>query len=158
MLYFWDCKVRERKKISLKITNKHPDLPFDFSFSKISFFTALPNSGIIPPINDKSNRLLVDNSVTIDIIFHPESFGNCNDVIIFKYISNMFSFPLRVLGTCKQIGTSEVKKRGPEATANDFMIEATVVPDELALNYTEKQRKVKLKFYQIGLRQKNKNR
>ena len=103
MLNFWECKIYERKKITLKITNKHNDLPLDFSFNKISFFTAQPNSGLIYPSNEFSSRSS-PNSVDVDIIFHPESLGNCSDVIMFRYIDNTFTFPIKVLGSCKEIG------------------------------------------------------
>jgi len=102
MLNFWDCKVHERKKITIKITNKHTDLPLDFSFNKISFFSAEPISGMVSPVDISSSKN--PNQTDIDIFFHPESFGNYSDVIIFRYINNMYTFPIRVLGSCKQIG------------------------------------------------------
>ena len=119
MLNFWECKVYERKKISILITNKHTDLPLDFSFDKISFFTASPSSGIIPPCNNSTILENGDNTkpqtlpmnmnfINIDIIFHPEGFGNCSDVISFRYINNQYSFPIHVLGSCKAIGKLEV--------------------------------------------------
>ena len=105
MLNFWECKVYERKKITIRIINKHVDLPLDFSFNKISSFTATPNSGLIVPATVDSNSSRTNlNSVDVDIVFHPESLGNSNDVIMFRYINNTFSFPIRVQGMCKEIG------------------------------------------------------
>ena len=107
MLNFWECKVHERKKITVRITNKHADLPLDFSFNKISFFTTDPISGMVAPFDDV-NVKNGTNCIDVDISFHPESFGNTSDVILFKYINNMYSFPIRVLGSCKQIGNDQV--------------------------------------------------
>lgn len=35
MVNFWDCKLKERKFVEIKISNKNEDLPIDFVFNKV---------------------------------------------------------------------------------------------------------------------------
>ncbi len=35
MLNFWECKLYERKYITVRITNKNDELPLDFKFNKV---------------------------------------------------------------------------------------------------------------------------
>jgi len=39
MLNFWECKLYERKCIELIITNKNEELPLDFKFNKVKYYT-----------------------------------------------------------------------------------------------------------------------
>lgn len=99
MLNFWDCKLHEQKIITISITNKNDELPVDFSFSKVPHFTVKPSSGVINP-NTRFPPIVVT--------FHPENYGNFSDVIVFRYVSNMYEIPIRVFGLCKDIGNKQV--------------------------------------------------
>jgi len=36
MVNFWECKLKERKYVEIKITNKNEELPVDFVFNKVN--------------------------------------------------------------------------------------------------------------------------
>jgi len=134
MLNFWECKLHESKIIMLQLTNKNEELPVDFSFNKIPYFTVEPSKGIINP-NSKFPL--------IKVYFHPENYGNFSDALILRYVNNMYEIPIRVIGICKDMGVKQKKMRGPEATEQDFKAQDAVVPDEVACDYTSMRKNVK---------------
>ena len=146
-LNFWECNVKERKVISITITNKNEELPIDFNFGKIPHFTVEPNKGIIKPSISQNV-----SQVTVNVYFHPENIGKFADVLVMKYVNNMYEIPIRIFGICK--GT---KKFGATLPVIDFKKnkryidklasstnyqfgqgQAVKVPDELALDFTRK--------------------
>ena len=48
-LNFWECNIKEKKVISITITNKNDELPIDFCFSKFPHFNVVPRQGVIKP-------------------------------------------------------------------------------------------------------------
>ena len=118
----------------LQLTNKNEELPVDFSFNKIPYFTVEPSKGIINP-NSKFPL--------IKVYFHPENYGNFSDALILRYVNNMYEIPIRVIGICKDMGVKQKKMRGPEATEQDFKAQDAVVPDEVACDYTFMRKNVK---------------
>ena len=154
-LNFSECFVKEKKLIKLLITNKNNELPVDFNFSRIPHFKVEPSSGKIKPtIGDDIGQ------VTINIYFHPENIGKFNDVLIFKYINNLYEIPIKIFAICKgnlkqkqysylrrmQSSTDlSTNKRYGQFKSNfnikknilDFS-EAQIVPDEIAMDYTKK--------------------
>ena len=48
-LNFWECNLKEKKVITITITNKNDELPIDFIFNKILHFTVEPSKGVIRP-------------------------------------------------------------------------------------------------------------
>ncbi len=137
MLNFWECKLHEKKIIILNLTNKNEELPVDFSFNKIPYFTVEPNKGIINP-NSKFPA--------IKVYFHPENYGNFSDALILRYVNNMYEIPIRVIGICKDMGVKKKKTRGHEAIEQDFKSVKEIVPDEIACNYTIAKHGVLNKF------------
>jgi hypothetical protein len=133
MLNFWECKLHERKIITLTLSNKNEELPIDFSFNKIPYFTVEPSKGIINP-NSKFPP--------IKVYFHPENYGNFSDALILRYVNNMYEIPIRVIGICKDMGIKHKKLRGPEATEQDFKVQEAIVNDDLACDYTIKKNNV----------------
>lgn len=139
-LNFWECNLKEKKVITITITNKNEELPIDFSFNKIPHFTVEPNKGIIKP--SYPNTI---SQMTIQVFFHPENIGKFSDVLVMKYVNNMYEIPIRIFGVCKggrkpasgYIGENLSKR------ANDFNASENIqyVPDELALDFTEPKRK-----------------
>ena len=133
MLNFWECKLHEKKIITLTISNKNEELPVDFSFNKIPYFTVEPSKGIINP-NSKFPP--------IKVYFHPENYGNFSDALILRYVNNMYEIPIRVIGICRDMGVKVKKLRGPDATENDFKPNEAIVPDDLACDYTASKKNV----------------
>lgn len=127
MLNFWECKLHETKIITLQLTNKNEELPVDFTFNKIPYFTVEPSKGIINP-NSKFPL--------IKVYFHPENYGNFSDALVLRYVNNMYEIPIRVIGICKDMGVKQKRMRGPEATEQDFKANEAIVPEEVACDYT----------------------
>lgn len=138
MLNFWECKLHEKKIITLNITNKNEELPVDFSFNKIPYFTVEPSKGIVNP-NSKFPP--------IKVYFHPENYGNFSDALILRYVNNMYEIPIRVIGICKDMGVKQKKMRGPEATEQDFEDQKEFVPEDLACDYTLAKNSVILLYF-----------
>ena len=145
-LNFWECNVKEKKMIQIVITNKNEDLPIDFNFGKIPHFTVEPSKGIIKPSLGQNL-----SQVTVNVYFHPENIGKFADVLVMKYVNNMYEIPIRIFGICKgvkkvskQLKLMEtMNKRYDEASKGISLTEAQQVPDELALDFTRKP------FYKI---------
>ena len=146
-LNFWECNVKEKKVIQIVITNKNDDLPIDFNFGKIPHFTVEPSKGIIKPSLGQNL-----SSVTVNVYFHPENIGKFADILVMKYVNNMYEIPIRIFGICKGVKkfTKQLKimesmnKRYNEGVAKGInLTEAQQVPDELALDFTRKP------FYKI---------
>ena len=95
-LNFWECNLKEKKVITVTITNKNDELPIDFSFSKIPHFTVEPSKGIIRPSFSSTV-----SQVTINVFFHPENIGKFSDVLVMKYVNNLYQIPIRIFGICK---------------------------------------------------------
>ena len=146
-LNFWECNVKERKVITIVITNKNEELPIDFSFGKIPHFTVEPSKGIVKPSYGQNL-----SQVSVNVYFHPENIGKFADVLVMKYVNNMYEIPIRIFGICKGIKkiTNQLKlmetmnKRYNDSVMKSVnLTEAQPVPDELALDFTRKP------FYKI---------
>ena len=95
-LNFSECFVKEKKLIKLLITNKNSELPVDFNFNKITNFKIEPSYGKIKPsIGEEIGQVLVN------VFFQPENIGKFNDVLILKYINNMYEIPIKIFAICK---------------------------------------------------------
>ena len=147
-LNFWECNVKEKKVITIVITNKNEELPVDFSFGKIPQFTVEPSKGIIKPSYGQNV-----SSVSVNVYFHPENIGKFADVLVMKYVNNMYEIPIRIFGICKgvkkftnQLKTMESmnKRYNDNALSKNVLTEAQPVPDELAQDFTKKP------FYKIN--------
>ena len=141
-LNFWECNVKEKKVITINITNKNEELPIDFSFGKIPHFTVEPSKGIVKPSYGQTL-----SQVSVNVYFHPENIGKFADVLVMKYVNNMYEIPIRIFGICKGVKkfTNQLKimetmnKRYNDSTLNKVALtEAQPVPDELALDFTRK--------------------
>nr|MCQ2820299.1 hypothetical protein [archaeon] len=152
-LNFWECNLKEKKVISITITNKNEYLPVDFSFNKIPHFTVEPNKGII-----KAGVANINSQMTVQVYFHPENIGKFSDVLIMKYVNNMYEIPIRIYGTCtgktnipKNMTCYNEKGFLPSITQKGYkpcktvygngLCNAQYVPDELALDFTSPKRK-----------------
>ena len=145
---FWECNVKDKKLIKLTITNKNDELPVDFCFNKIPHFTIEPSSGSIKPSLGTNI-----GQININIIFHPENIGKFSEILIMKYINNMYEIPIKLYGICKgkqqisdtlqriQSSNQNINKRyfdfKPKKNLSDLS-DAQLVPDELALDFTKK--------------------
>ena len=147
-LNFWECNVKERKVISITITNKNEELPIDFNFGKIPHFTVEPSRGIIKPSYSQNI-----SQVTVNVYFHPENIGKFADVLVMKYVNNMYEIPIRIFGICKgtkKLGSTlptidgfnknrkYIEKMASSTNYNFGQTQAAKVPDELALDFTRK--------------------
>jgi hypothetical protein len=147
-LNFWECNVKERKVISITITNKNEELPIDFNFGKIPHFTVEPSRGIIKPSYSQNV-----SQVTVNVYFHPENIGKFADVLVMKYVNNMYEIPIRIFGICKgtkKLGSTlptidgfnknkrYIEKMASSTNYNFGQTQAIKVPDELALDFTRK--------------------
>ena len=152
-LNFDECYIKERKLIKILITNKNTQLPVDFCFNKIPHFKVEPNKGKIKPSNGDEI-----STVSVNIYFHPENIGKFNDVIIFKYINNMYEIPIKIYAICKGEQKYNYLKRMSSSTdintvnnnkkylqyfnlninKNNDLAKAQIVPDEIALDFTRK--------------------
>ena len=155
-LNFSECYVKEKKLIKLLITNKNSELPVDFNFNKITNFKIEPSYGKIKPsIGEELGQVLVN------VYFQPENIGKFNDVLILKYINNMYEIPIKIFAVCKtdvKLNKLNYLKRmqsstdlnnnnkrysklqlklGLKKNISDFS-EAQLVPDEIAMDYTNK--------------------
>ena len=130
MLNFWECRLHEFKIITLKIKNESEDLPVDFSFNKLPFFTLQPSSGVIYPNVEFP---------PITITFHPNNFGNFSDVLVLKYVNGIYEIPIRIMGMCNEKGKNTRRIRESEKTEEDFV--NAIVPLEKALNFTMPSKK-----------------
>lgn len=79
-----------KKVITIVITNKNEELPVDFSFGKIPQFTVEPSKGIIKPSYGQNV-----SSVSVNVYFHPENIGKFADVLVMKYVNNMYEIPIK---------------------------------------------------------------
>ena len=151
-LNFDECFIKETKLIKLTLTNKNNELPIDFSFNKIPHFKIEPSKGKIKPsIGEDLGQAL------INIYFHPENIGVFNDVLILKYVNNMYEIPIKIFAVCKgnnklsininkrysflkryQSSSNLNNKRYLKKNNSDFI----EVPDDIALNYTKKPYKI----------------
>ena len=145
-LNFWECNLKEKKVITITITNKNDELPIDFNFNKIPHFTVEPSKGVIRPSYSQTV-----SQMTINVYFHPENIGKFADVLIMRYVNNLYQIPIKIFGICK--GGKKFYKGG--LTSNDFyhkrendiknktngfqrnILDAMYVPDELALDFTK---------------------
>ena len=153
-LNFSECFVKEKKLIKLLITNKNSELPVDFNFNKITNFKIEPSYGKIKPsIGEEIGQVLVN------VFFQPENIGKFNDVLILKYINNMYEIPIKIFAICKsnnnfrqlnylkrmQSSSDLNNKRysklrfklGLKKNISDFS-EAQLIPDDIAMDYTKK--------------------
>lgn len=136
MLNFWECKLHEMKVIILKITNENEELPVDFSFNKIPHFTVEPSSGIINPVKD---------TVSIKVKFHPENYGNFSDVLVLRYVNNMYEIPIKVMGICKEKGEKKKRmemNRNLDEYNSDEELKRYLVPDEKAMDFTKPKKQI----------------
>ena len=145
-LNFWECNLKEKKVITITITNKNDELPIDFIFNKIPHFTVEPSKGVIRPSYSQTV-----SQMTVNVYFHPENIGKFADVLVMKYVNNLYQIPIRIFGVCK----GGKKFFGGGFTANNFyhhkendiknytngfqknLLDAMYVPDELALDFTK---------------------
>ena len=147
-LNFWECNLKEKKIIQLIITNKNDEIPVDFCFNKIPHFTVEPCSGLIKPTLGQN-----EGQVIINVIFHPENIGKFSDILILKYINNMYEIPIKIYGICNgkqkvngnlqrtQSSGQIINKRYLDLKfkKNDSTLsESQMVPDELALDFTKR--------------------
>jgi len=149
-LNFDECYVKERKLIKILITNKNTELSVDFCFNKIPHFKVEPNKGKIKPtIGDDIGQ------VSINVYFHPENIGKFNDVLIFKYINNMYEIPIKIYAICKgekkynylrrMSSTTDIKTNNNHRyeqifnlKKNNELSKVQIVPDEIAQDFTKK--------------------
>ena len=96
-LNFWECYLKEKKVISITITNKNEELPIDFCFTKIPHFNVVPSKGIIRPSFHREDP----SKFTVNVFFQPENLGKFNDILVMKYVNNMYEIPIRLFGICK---------------------------------------------------------
>ena len=96
-LNFWECNIKEKKVIQITITNRNEELPIDFSFGKIPHFSVVPNKGVIKPTYHPQEP----SSFTVNVYFHPENLGKFADILVLKYVNNMYEIPIRIFGICK---------------------------------------------------------
>ena len=145
-LNFWECNLKEKKVITITITNKNEELPIDFVFNKIPHFTVEPSKGVIRPSYSQTI-----SQMTVNVYFHPENIGKFADILVLKYVNNLYQIPIRIFGVCK--GGKKFYNGG--LTANNFyhhkesdiknytngfqknLSDAMYVPDELALDFTK---------------------
>ena len=160
-LNFWECNIKERKVISITITNRNEELPIDFNFLKIPHFSVIPNKGVIRPTYD----LKEPSQFTVNVYFHPENLGKFNDILIMKYVNGMYEIPIRIFGICKgstKLNVNLNKKFGKtlpiidsysinksktkrflenKSNSTNYIFgqtQAIKVPDELAQDFTKK--------------------
>ena len=147
-LNFWECNLKEKKVITITITNKNDELPIDFSFSKIPHFTVEPSKGVIRPSYSSTV-----SQVTVNVFFHPENIGKFADVLVMKYVNNLYQIPIRIFGVCKggvKYGLTAKNffhKNLAQNMENDiknntngfqnYISDAMYVPDDLALDLTK---------------------
>ena len=147
-LNFWECNLKEKKVITVTITNKNDELPIDFSFSKIPHFTVEPSKGIIRPSYSSTV-----SQVTINVFFHPENIGKFSDVLVMKYVNNLYQIPIRIFGICKggikygltaknfyHKNLAQNMENDIKNNTNGFqnlISNAIYVPDDLALDLTK---------------------
>ena len=147
-LNFWECNLKEKKVITITITNKNDELPIDFSFSKIPHFTVEPSKGIIRPSYSSTV-----SQVTINVFFHPENIGKFSDVLVMKYVNNLYQIPIRIFGICKggikygltaknfyHKNLAQNMENDIKNNTNGFqnlISNAIYVPDDLALDLTK---------------------
>ncbi len=148
-LNFWECNLKEKKVITITITNKNDELPIDFTFSKIPHFTVEPSKGVIRPSYSSTS-----SQITVNVFFHPENIGKFSDVLVMKYVNNLYQIPIRIFGICKggskfnQTQKNFYHKNLAQNMENDIknntngfhqnlISEAMYVPDELALDLTK---------------------
>ena len=141
-LNFWECKSNEHKTIQVVISNLNQNKSVDFEIPKIPYFNAKPNKGII------------NDYVTVDIIFHPETLGTFSSKMVVKYNQSNYKYELNVIGICKKICLNKsknnnllIKKKGLENNLLKFnnIINKesndntrSIVPDSIADNFTFK--------------------
>ena len=155
-LNFWECNIKEKKVIPITITNKNAELPIDFTFGKIPHFSVVPNKGIIRPSYNQQEP----SQFTVNVFFHPENMGKFADVLVMKYVNNMYEIPIRIFGICKgnsKLNTlnktlpaidgfsgnkSKTKRMDKVSSLSTNYIfgqtQAIKVPDELAQDFTKK--------------------
>ena len=159
---FWECNIKEKKVISITITNKNEELPIDFCFMKIPHFSVLPNKGVIKPTYNPQEP----SRFTVNVFFHPENLGKFADILVMKYVNNMYEIPIRIFGICKastklnvhlnnkfgrtlpvidgHSGNKTKSQRKIESMINNTnyifgqTTQAIKVPDELAQDFTKK--------------------
>ena len=160
-LNFWECNIKEKKVIQITITNRNEELPIDFSFGKIPHFSVVPNKGVIKPTYHPQEP----SSFTVNVYFHPENLGKFADILVLKYVNNMYEIPIRIFGICKGNTRFNVNlnkkfgktlpmidpyalnksksKRSLESISNSTnyifgQTQALKVPDDLAQDFTKK--------------------
>ena len=137
---FWEVNLKETAKVTLVLKNESDELPLDYKFKKIPHFTVTPNEGVI----EQSGK------ETIEVYFHPENYGNFNDILTVYYVNGIYSYPIRVMGFCKKIDLEKVFKnknskiRGPELYGSNFNKhnEVMIIKPEKAENYTVRKQAI----------------
>ena len=130
-LNFAECYVKEKKLIKLLITNKNNELPIDFCFNKIPQFSVEPSFGKIKPSFGEEL-----GQVSINIFFHPENIGKFNNILILKYVNNMYEIPIKIYAICKGNNNKYLKKIKSSKDIINKRYE--LIPDEIAMDYTKK--------------------
>jgi hypothetical protein len=116
----------------------------------------VPNKGIIRPSYNQQEP----SQFTVNVFFHPEIMGKFADVLVMKYVNNMYEIPIRIFGICKgnsKLNTlnktlpaidgfsgnkSKTKRMDKVSSLSTNYIfgqtQAIKVPDELAQDFTKK--------------------
>ena len=93
------------------------------------------------------------SQVTVNVFFHPENIGKFADVLVMKYVNNLYQIPIRIFGVCKggvKYGLTAKNffhKNLAQNMENDiknntngfqnYISDAMYVPDDLALDLTK---------------------
>ena len=57
----------------------------------------MPSKGIIRPSFHREDP----SKFTVNVFFQPENLGKFNDILVMKYVNNMYEIPIRLFGICK---------------------------------------------------------
>ena len=147
--------LTSEEKFSKAINKMINNLLFSYIITnKITNFKIEPSYGKIKPsIGEEIGQVLVN------VFFQPENIGKFNDVLILKYINNMYEIPIKIFAICKSNNnfrqlnylkrmqsSSELNnkrysklrfKLGLKKNISDFS-EAQLIPDDIAMDYTKK--------------------
>ena len=119
-LQFGSIPSYDRKDFTLTIKNKNPDLPIDFNFSKVAQFRAEPNRG----------KLMPSTKHTINLSFEPKNLGVFNNTMELSLLKGLYKIPLKLLGSCDELGAKNKGRRGPGATKEDFMPDRKFISED----------------------------
>jgi len=98
------------------------DLPLDFNFTKIANFRAIPGKG----------KLMPGTEHTINLSYEPKNFGVFNQDIQLEVLHGLYRIPIRVQGRSNTIGQKTKGIRGPQAIADNFEPQRTMITDDEA--------------------------